>query len=294
MKAKKTGQLFAFTLTFLMAATTVNSVSVNAGALDVELQVLLKSPVSKYLLKETQEGVRILSALTALGGGPEAEAMTKLLIGRLSTARSRFQILAAMAEGIEARLLLKQIATESLSIRLGETGTIEFIAENKFGYAIEKKAFLAEKPGQKMPGIDNSGKVLQLDANLMNSDLRFADLTKIDAPYSHFDSALLERATLENAKLNGASFDKADLRGASLRGAKLSGADLKSANLTNADLRGADLRGADLTGARIGSIGFEFKPAVKLEGAIIDAHTQLPEGLTVEQAQSLGAKLVTE
>jgi uncharacterized protein YjbI with pentapeptide repeats len=50
--------------------------------------------------------------------------------------------------------------------------------------------------------------------------------------------------------LGGANLIEADLRGADLTDAVLGGADLTGAKLTRAYLTGAVLRGADLTGAR--------------------------------------------
>ena len=69
-------------------------------------------------------------------------------------------------------------------------------------------------------------------ANLIDADLRGANLR---------GSNLID-ASLRGADLSGANLIDANLRGASLRGASLSGADLRGADLSGADLSGADLR----------------------------------------------------
>ena len=76
-------------------------------------------------------------------------------------------------------------------------------------------------------------------ANLIDADLRGANL---------IDADLID-ADLRGANLIGANLIDADLRGADLRGANLRGADLRGANLIGANLIGANLIDADLRGA---------------------------------------------
>ena len=74
---------------------------------------------------------------------------------------------------------------------------------------------------------------------------------------------------LHDANLKGALLTKTNLTGADLRDARLDGASLSDANLTGANLTGADLRGTkNLT-------------QMQLDQACGDAHTKLPEGLTI-------------
>ena len=80
---------------------------------------------------------------------------------------------------------------------------------------------------------------------------------------------------LHGANLKGALLAKTNLSNADLSGAYLTGASLSGANLTGADLRGADLRGADLRGAK-------NLTQMQLDQACGDAHTKLPEGLTIK------------
>jgi hypothetical protein len=71
---------------------------------------------------------------------------------------------------------------------------------------------------------------------LDGTNLRRADLTKVD----------LTVADLAHADLSGARLRRPDLREARLFASDLSGADLFAANLQEADLRDANFRGADL------------------------------------------------
>ncbi len=85
------------------------------------------------------------------------------------------------------------------------------------------------------------------DANLINSDIRRANLAE----------AILFKANLGKANINGTDFHdaslvRANLSGASLRGANLRNANLREANLTDVSFNGADLQGANFDNARVG------------------------------------------
>jgi uncharacterized protein YjbI with pentapeptide repeats len=96
------------------------------------------------------------------------------------------------------------------------------------------------------------------------------DLTGINLHGANLKGALLAKTNLSNADLSGAYLTGASLTGANLGLANLTGADLSGAYLTGANLTGADLRGAkNLT-------------QMQLDQACGDAHTKLPEGLTIK------------
>jgi uncharacterized protein YjbI with pentapeptide repeats len=77
--------------------------------------------------------------------------------------------------------------------------------------------------------------------DLIEADLRGADLPEVDLRV-----ALLLKANLSGANLSGAQLHKAILGSADLSGANLAGADLERAECHKADLRKADLSGASL------------------------------------------------
>ncbi|AXD51996.1 pentapeptide repeat-containing protein [Salmonella enterica] len=88
-------------------------------------------------------------------------------------------------------------------------------------------------------------------ANLLDADLRCANLCCANLLDADLRCADLRDANLLDADLRGADLRGANLRGADLRGANLRGADLRCANLCCADLLDADLRCADLRDANL-------------------------------------------
>jgi Pentapeptide repeats (8 copies) len=82
------------------------------------------------------------------------------------------------------------------------------------------------------------------------------------------------------ANLKGALLAKTNLSGANLRDADLSGTYLSGAVLTRADLRDAVLSGTNLSGADLS--GAKNLTQMQLDQACGDAHTKLPEGLTIK------------
>jgi hypothetical protein len=75
--------------------------------------------------------------------------------------------------------------------------------------------------------------------------------------------------------LTGINLHDANLKGALLAKTNLSNANLTGANLTGTSLSGANLTGADLRGAK-------NLTQMQLDQACGDAHTKLPEGLTIK------------
>ncbi|GHO98882.1 hypothetical protein KSF_089300 [Reticulibacter mediterranei] len=99
--------------------------------------------------------------------------------------------------------------------------------------------------------------------NLIEADLRGANLHRANLREANLIEADLRGANLHRANLHRVNFDRANLRKADLRGANLSMADLREADLREADLRGTrlsmtklisvNLSGADLSGADLSS-----------------------------------------
>ena len=122
------------------------------------------------------------------------------------------------------------------------------------------------------------------------------DLTGADLSRRVLQHADLRAANLTGVRLVQANLHQANLAGARLVAAQLTGVDLSFANLSGADFRRAflrgdvyligfyderpDLRGADLRGANFSSALFYN---VRLEGAIIDDATIMPNGFPQPQ-----------
>ncbi len=85
--------------------------------------------------------------------------------------------------------------------------------------------------------------------DLLEADLKGANLSKADLTGANLREADLRKANLSGAHLVRANLREADLKWADLRGADLSEANLWDAVLCHANLRKATLSKADLTGA---------------------------------------------
>jgi uncharacterized protein YjbI with pentapeptide repeats/cell wall assembly regulator SMI1 len=141
--------------------------------------------------------------------------------------------------------------------------------------------------------LDGASLVDSLPRELMNSSLRYADLSECNLNTANLDGADLTHAKLRKChgpywRAVGATFHRADLTECCLEGCNLQGADFSKANLTRADLTGSDLTGcnlsqaslesADLTGARLAGVRLSKAnlrranlACVDLTGATIDA-----------------------
>ncbi len=97
------------------------------------------------------------------------------------------------------------------------------------------------------------------NANLSNSILVRASLSK-----SNLEGAKLYGANLQNASLEKANLKRSRLRSSNLKGANLQNANLEKADISNARLQGANLKGANLEGARLVTSNLE---GANLEGA---------------------------
>jgi uncharacterized protein YjbI with pentapeptide repeats len=139
---------------------------------------------------------------------------------------------------------------------------------------------VAELEGTVFGPVDLRGSSF-LDANLINADLRLANLDFVDWRGAGISNAILpakalfiwqvnnedfsernladrdlSNAALVRARLANAVLTRANFQQSILVEASLSGADLRSANFTDADLAFADLREADLTGAVLRNTDF--------------------------------------
>ena len=76
--------------------------------------------------------------------------------------------------------------------------------------------------------------------NFFKSLLEGAEMAKVVARMSNFNSAYLIEADLEEADFRGCSFKNANLQSANLEDG-----NFRSANFEGADLKSADLSGAD-------------------------------------------------
>lgn len=90
------------------------------------------------------------------------------------------------------------------------------------------------------------------DASLVHTSLIQADLTGAKLGRAKFDGADLTQATLDGADATDASFKDAKLGQATIHSATLNGADLTGADLIQADLTGTDLSGATLSDSDFG------------------------------------------
>ena len=98
----------------------------------------------------------------------------------------------------------------------------------------------------------------------------------------------LSISLLDRANFNGANLSVANLFGARLQNTNLKNANLKDATLVGAWLGGADLTGADLQGAVLSGAYLKTAKGLtteQLSGAICDASTELPSGLSLDSCQ---------
>jgi uncharacterized protein YjbI with pentapeptide repeats len=156
-------------------------------------------------------------------------------------------------------------------------------SESNFSYSYLENADLtgANLQGANFMFAEMTGAIFAF-ANMVKADLSRAelvgnDLSKVILENSiltdaYLSDAILRCSNLKNAEmiridLQGASLENADLTGANLQGASLENADLTGANLQGANLQGASLENADLTGANLQGANFMF---AQIEGARLD------------------------
>lgn len=142
---------------------------------------------------------------------------------------------------------------------------------------------------------DLAGRPLSPGVDLSHHDLRFSRMGHAHATHAQMEGARLDFSDLRDvdfrfSDLHGAQLVGANLTGAKLQGVNFDGADLRlailsRANLVGANFSGADLRGADLSNAFLAAY---FQGGGRIDvifrGAIIDATTVLPEGISPRYA----------
>ncbi|KJR42645.1 pentapeptide repeat protein [Candidatus Magnetoovum chiemensis] len=104
--------------------------------------------------------------------------------------------------------------------------------------------------------------------DLVEADLRWANLHEADLRWANLRWANLHTAVLQGADLRWADLSGAELRMAELSGAKLTAANLSLAGLRCANISGADLRWADLSGANL--LSENDLIYARSQGAILD------------------------
>jgi uncharacterized protein YjbI with pentapeptide repeats len=129
------------------------------------------------------------------------------------------------------------------------------------------------------------------NANLVGSELNFAQLQNADLSFAELKrcflyGASLQDANLQHSQLQGADLHRSKLQGASLIFAQLQEANLRRAQLQGARLAGAQLQGADLTGAQLG--GASLMAAQLQRANLFEANLHLAN---LESAQLQGANL---
>jgi uncharacterized protein YjbI with pentapeptide repeats len=139
-----------------------------------------------------------------------------------------------------------------------------------------------ERESGKMGGLNDTemrglvlDKLVLINFDLKNIDLRAARLTKLDAHGSILNSAFFTRACLpganfRGARLQGANFEGANLKNANFQGADVHDADFSGASLQYANFRGANVEGADFSGANLDRANFFGASLIRAEfcGAI--------------------------
>ena len=137
----------------------------------------------------------------------------------------------------------------------------------------------------------DGGIVMLTPSDLLDADLRWAEINNGDL--SGYD---LSAAILDNALCAGALFASADLREATLTNLWARGADFRDARLQDADFRNADLagakfersqlEGADFRGARLHGANLRTYnlDSAKLERALVDRQTVFPPGFDTDAA----------
>ena len=137
-------------------STLVGSIPAQAGI--GELASLIKSPLGRYVLLETEAGAGITAHL--LGGGEKiaAEDLDRLIArmsseemsatadeleSRLSTIHDRFRFLAPKVPGSATGQLIDSLIAEEMGARIGKTGEFEFLpAKSTHTFALERENFL--------------------------------------------------------------------------------------------------------------------------------------------------------
>jgi uncharacterized protein YjbI with pentapeptide repeats len=267
-----------------------------------ELANLLRSPVGRYLMLETQEGLLLTSQLLERTTVEATDATLDELLarlsqndmvkgaaeieGRLALSKERFSILSAIEPHTTSIDLIEKIAGDSLAMQKTQEGFFAFVAKGEpESFKFERESFIKGEH-KSLAGRDLSGRIMDAGANFSVEDLRFADLSNVSAPGVQARNADMSGADLTGFMGVQGDFTGAQMQNTRLSGARLRGANMSKAKLINADFGDAqvselDLRGADLRGAKLGKVDAEplfLRRGVdmKLKGALFDEKTTLP------------------
>ena len=132
------------------------------------------------------------------------------------------------------------------------------------------------------------GKTTCSNCNLFQADFQGLNLSDRTFNGARLRQSDLSISLLDRANFNGANLSVANLFGARLQNTNLKNANLKDATLVGAWLGGADLTGADLQGAVLSGAYLKTAKGLtteQLSGAICDASTELPSGLSLDSCQ---------
>lgn len=226
----------------------------------------------------------LATALVAVFTSLQAQAQY-----RDSQASERFQNAVALLAGdtlttrVGGVALLGQVIEDSPDRRENAVRLLAAFLRVRFpvtdagrAQAVGEPAPAAEEVRAVFAALEARGDVQNVDLgrisarNLMMSG---TDLTGLVFSRSDLSGSMFEKANIERG-----AFMQATLKGVNFRGADLTGATLQGADLTGAQLQGADLSGADLTE----TTGLK---SAQLAGAVTDAQTRLPTGVTVPPAE---------
>jgi uncharacterized protein YjbI with pentapeptide repeats len=240
--------------------------------------------------------------------------LAEVLEQRLARIEERLRLSLRQDPSHDAAILLRELCEHELAfvIRDGSLGLPQpqipvEVALREAQYTGAARAL--ERAGQAtdrthLVTADLAGRPLGPGADLSHHDLRFSRMGHAHATHAQMEGARLDFSDLRDvdfrfSDLHGAQLVGANLTGAKLQGVNFDGADLRLAilsrtNLVGANFSGADLRGADLSNAFLAAY---FQGGGRIDvifrGAIIDATTVLPEGITPRRAvEVLGMRMI--
>jgi hypothetical protein len=229
--------------------------------------------------------------------------MSQPLIDRELYKAGRYDAVRVLARARTIGVLWKLDAYRKRSL-------MQFLHEARLIRRKELPDRVSPEPAPSAPGVDQDREedqkfvenpVIGLSsADLIESFLKWINLSKADLTGADLKRANLGEADLRSVDLRGVDLEGADLRGALLSKAEdledadleVKGADLRKANLKDADLSNANLSDANLSDANLeDATGWnkeQLKQAESLEGATMPTGQILkskdnPDGSTPEE-----------
>ena len=144
---------------------------------------------------------------------------------------------------------------------------------------------------QKLYEIVEADSILLDKKELINANLKGADLSEASLSMLNFARADLSKADLSGANFYGSNFERAVLDGAVIMWTNLEQANLCSASLQGADLRWANLAGADLSRANLKFANLEGANLYGAKLAETKLHGAKLANTDLDHAQLKSAKL---